>query len=248
MILIKSSDEIEKMREAGRIVAQVLSSMKEAVAPGVTTAQLDSKAEKMIRAAGGEPAFLGYRGFPGSICTSINEELVHGIPSLRRLKEGDIISIDVGVRLKGYYGDAAVTFSVGKIPETTKKLMKITKDSLDVAIKNMCKGNHLSDISHAVQSYVEKNNCSVVRNYVGHGIGCRMHEEPEIPNFGKPGKGPRLREGMVFAIEPMVNAGSWEVEVLSDQWTVVTKDRSLCAHYEHTVALTAEGPEILTLL
>lgn len=248
MILIKSRDEIEKMREAGKIVAQVLSIMKDSVVPGITTAQLDSKAEKLIRAAGGEPAFLGYRGFPGSICASINEELVHGIPGLRRLKEGDIISIDVGVRYKGYYGDAAVTFSVGKVPESTKRLMKVTKDSLDIAIENMQKGNRLSDISHAVQSYVEKNSYSVVRNYVGHGIGCRMHEAPEIPNFGSPGKGPRLREGMVFAIEPMVNAGSWEVEVLSDQWTVVTKDRSLCAHYEHTVALTAEGPEILTLL
>ena len=248
MILIKSRAEIETMREAGRIVARVLSSMEESAAPGVTTAQLDSKAEKLIRASGGEPAFLGYRGFPGSICASINEELVHGIPGLRRLKEGDIISIDVGVRYKGYYGDAAVTFSIGKIPESTKRLMKITRDSLDMAIENMCKGNHLSDISHAVQSYVEKNSYSVVRNYVGHGIGCRMHEDPEIPNFGTPGKGPRLREGMVFAIEPMVNAGSWEVELLSDQWTVVTKDRSLCAHFEHTVALTAEGPEILTLL
>ncbi len=248
MIFLKTEDEIRKMRDAGRIVAQVLNFLEGLIAPGVTTAYLNGKAEELIRAAGGEPAFLGYRGFPGSICTSVNEELVHGVPGRRKLKEGDIISIDCGVRYRGYYGDAAETFSVGRISRTTKRLIDVTRGSFEIAMSQMRKGNHLSDISYAVQSFVESNGFSVVRNYVGHGIGCRMHEDPEIPNFGEPGMGPRLREGMVFALEPMVNVGTWEVEVLRDKWTVVTKDRTLCAHYEHTVALTSNGPEILTLL
>lgn len=247
MILIKNEKEIKIMREAGRIVARVLGAMEKTVAPGITTAQLDQQAEKLIRTAGGEPAFLGYRGFPASICASINEELVHGIPSIRKLKEGDILSIDVGVRYQGYYGDAALTFPVGKIDESARRLMKVTRTSLEKATEKVYPGNHLSDISHAVQTYAESHNYAVVRSFVGHGIGTRMHEEPEVPNFGLPGRGPKLREGMVFAIEPMINTGTWEVEVLSDQWTVVTADRGLCAHFEHTVAVTAHGPEILTL-
>ncbi len=248
MVIIKNKKEIQIMREAGRIVAQVLDAMEKAIAPGITTEQLDRQASKLIRLAGGEPAFLGYRGFPASICASVNEELVHGIPSLRRLKEGDIISIDVGVRYQGYYGDAALTFPVGRIDESARRLMKVTRESLHRAVEKVRVGNYLSDISHVIQSYAESHNYSVVRNFVGHGIGTRMHEEPEVPNFGLPGRGLRLREGMVFAIEPMINVGSWEVEVLEDQWTVVTVDRKLCAHYEHTVAVTADGPEVLTLL
>lgn len=236
------------MRKAGRIVAQVLQAIEKMAAPGITTEELDRQAQKIIREAGAEPAFLGYRGFPASICTSINEELVHGIPGIRRLKEGDILSIDAGVRFQGYYGDAAITLPIGKISKNARRLIKVTQGALEKAVEQVRIGNHLSDISYAVQTYVESFDFSVVRNYVGHGIGTRMHEPPEVPNFGLPGKGPRLREGMVLAIEPMVNIGSWEVEILNDQWTVVTADRSLCAHFEHTVAVTSGGPEILTLL
>ena len=248
MIKIKSSREIEAMRRAGRIVAEVLAELGRLIKAGVTTAALDKKAEQMIRKAGGEPAFLGYHNYPASICASINEEVVHGIPGLRRLKEGDIISIDVGVRLNGYYGDAAATYAVGEISPIAARLIDITRCSLDEAIKAMRARGRLSDISHAVQSYVEMNRFSVVRNFVGHGIGTEMHEEPQLPNFGAPGRGPVLQEGIVLAIEPMVNEGSWEVNVLKDQWTVVTRDGSLSAHFEHTVALGENGPEILTLL
>ncbi len=234
------------MREAGKIVAEVLELVDEMVKPGVTTAKLDSAAEKLIRKHGAEPAFLGYNNFPASICTSVNNEVVHGIPSLRRLKEGDIISIDVGVYRKGYYGDAAATFAVGRISDETQKLIDVTRESLQRAIGKMQSGNRLSDISHAVQDYVEQNSMAVVRNYVGHGIGEQMHEEPQVPNFGLPGRGPLLQKGIVLAIEPMVNAGSWEVEVLDDQWTVVTSDGSFSAHFEHTVALGENGPEVMT--
>ena len=234
------------MREAGKIVAEVLLAMNSAINIGITTAMLNKIADKTIRKHGAEPAFLGYHNFPASICTSINNEVVHGIPGLRRLQEGDIISIDVGVRLKGYYGDAAATFAVGQISPEAQNLIDVTKVSLQEAIGAMQAGKKLSDISHAVQAYVEKNSFSVVRNYVGHGIGEEMHEEPQVPNFGQPGRGPLLQKGIVLAIEPMVNAGSWEVEVLQDQWTVVTCDGSLSAHFEHTVALSDNGPEVLT--
>ncbi len=246
MIKYKSSKEIQLMREAGKIVAEVLQQMEKVIDIGVTTGKLDSIAEKFIRKQGAEPAFLGYNNFPASICASVNNEVVHGIPGLRRLQEGDIISIDVGVRRKGYYGDAAATFAVGKISGRAQKLIDVTRTSLQKAIVEMQNGNRLSDLSHAVQAYVEKNSLSVVRNYVGHGIGEQMHEEPQVPNFGLPGRGPMLQPGIVLAIEPMVNNGSWQVEVLKDQWTVVTSDGSLSAHFEHTVALGENGPEVLT--
>ncbi len=246
MIKLKSSKEIKLMREAGKIVAEVLELMDEMVTPGVATVKLDSVAESRIRKYGAEPAFLGYNNFPASICASVNNEVVHGIPSLRRLKEGDIISIDVGVYRKGYYGDAAATFAVGEISAEAQKLINVTRTSLHKAIEKMQSGSRLSDISHAVQAYVEQSSMSVVRNYVGHGIGEQMHEEPQVPNFGLPGRGPLLQPGIALAIEPMVNSGSWEVEVLDDQWTVVTSDDSLSAHFEHTVVLGENGPEVLT--
>ncbi|MGI6096630.1 MAG: type I methionyl aminopeptidase, partial [Dethiobacteria bacterium] len=227
MISLKSKTEIELMRVAGIIVAQVLQRMSEIIEPGITTGQLDRESERLIRKNGAEPAFLGYHGFPASICTSINEEVVHGIPGLRRLKEGDIISIDVGAKFKGYYGDAAATFAVGEIDERVQKLIDVTRESLQRGISMVRVGGHLTDISHAIQSYAEKHGFSVVRNYVGHGIGSAMHEEPQVPNFGAPGRGPRLENGMVLAIEPMINAGTWEVKTLLDQWTVVTKDGQL---------------------
>jgi methionyl aminopeptidase len=236
------------MRVAGIIVAQVLQRMSEIIEPGITTGQLDRESERLIRKNGAEPAFLGYHGFPASICTSINEEVVHGIPGLRRLKEGDIISIDVGAKFKGYYGDAAATFAVGEIDERVQKLIDVTRESLQRGISMVRVGGHLTDISHAIQSYAEKHGFSVVRNYVGHGIGSAMHEEPQVPNFGAPGRGPRLENGMVLAIEPMINAGTWEVKTLLDQWTVVTKDGQLSAHFEHTVAIIDDTPEILTVL
>lgn len=234
------------MREAGRIVASVLAEVERAVRVGVTTAMLNKIAEKEIRKYGAEPAFLGYHNFPASICTSVNEQVVHGIPGLRRLEEGDIISIDVGVRLNGYYGDAAATFPVGSIDAQARKLIEVTKTSLQKAIEAMHSGARLSDLSHAVQTHVEDNSFAVVRNYVGHGIGRAMHEEPQLPNFGLPGRGPVLQPGLVLAIEPMVNAGTWEIKVLEDQWTVVTADGSLSAHFEHTVALGENGPAVLT--
>ncbi|MDW7729448.1 MAG: type I methionyl aminopeptidase [Bacillota bacterium] len=246
MIKLKSAREINLMRDAGKIVAEVLAEMEKAIREGVTTAMLDKIAEKIIRKNGAEPAFLGYHNFPASICTSINNEVVHGIPGLRRLKEGDIISIDVGTRLKGYYGDAAATFHVGKISPEARKLIDVTRTSLQKAIDTMQVGKRLSDLSHTVQVYVEHNHLSVVRNYVGHGIGQEMHEEPQVPNFGLPGRGPVMQQGIVLAIEPMVNIGTWEVKVLNDQWTVVTADGSLSAHFEHTVALGDNGPEVLT--
>ena len=246
MIKLKSEREINLMREPGQIVASVLAELEKAIKVGIPTAMLDKIAEKEIRRHKAEPAFLGYHNFPASICTSINEQVVHGLPGLRRLEEGDIISIDVGVRLKGYYGDAAATFPVGDIDQKARKLIDVTRTSLQKAIEAMHSGARLSDLSHAVQAYVEKNSFAVVRNYVGHGIGQEMHEEPQVPNFGLPGRGPVLQPGMVLAIEPMVNIGTWEVQVLEDQWTVVTADGSLSAHFEHTVALGENGPEILT--
>ena len=247
MIILKSQREIALMREAGRIVALTLAKLREHIAPGVTTGELDRIAEEYIRSQDAVPAFKGYQGFPASICTSVNEEVVHGIPGLKRLAEGDIISIDVGVVKYGYVGDAAITFPVGKISRLKQHLLEVTEAALYEGIKQAVVGNRLTDISHSVQAYVEKNGLSVVRDYVGHGIGRDMHEDPQIPNFGPPGFGPRLRAGMVLAIEPMVNAGTYEVYTLTNQWTVVTRDKKPSAHFEHSVAITENGPEILTL-
>jgi methionyl aminopeptidase len=228
-------------------VGEVLSELAAAVAPGVSTADLDELAEKRIRQAGATPAFKGYHGYPATICASINEEVIHGIPSGRRvLNEGDIISIDVGASLDGYFGDSAVTLPVGPISESAASLLRVTEEALYKAIEAAKPGKRVSDIGHAVQKHVEAYGFSVVREFVGHGIGQRMHEEPQIPNYGEPGHGPRLAEGMVLAIEPMVNAGTAAVKVLADGWTAVTRDSSLSAHFEHTVAVTAGEPWILT--
>ncbi len=248
MIVIKTPEEIKIMREAGRIVAETHEQLKKAVQPGITTAELDKIAEKYIRSCGAAPAFKGYHGFPASICASINEELVHGIPGLRKLKNGDIISIDIGAVYKGFFGDAAVTLPVGEVSPEALKLIQVTEESLYKGIEQAIVNNRLSDISHAVQKHVESNGYSIVRDYVGHGIGREMHEDPQVPNFGKPGFGPRLESGLVIAIEPMVNMGTVAVYTLEDNWTVVTQDKQLCAHVEHTVAITADGPEILTKL
>jgi methionyl aminopeptidase len=247
VIVCRSAVELEHMRAAGRLVGEVLTVLSATVAPGVTTAELDALAEKLMHDAGGLPAFKGYHGYPASICASMNDEVIHGIPSGRRvLAEGDIISIDVGVSLHGYYGDSAVTLPVGKVTEEAATLLRVTEESLYKAIERARTGGRISDIGHAVQQHVEAHGFSVVREFVGHGIGQRMHEEPQIPNYGEPGHGPRLTEGMVLAIEPMVNAGKPGVKVLADGWTAVTRDRSLSAHFEHTVAVTAGEPWILT--
>ena len=236
------------MREAGRIVAKTLEVLGAAIEPGVTTLDLDSLAEKFIRSEGARPAFKGLYGFPASICASVNEEVVHGIPGLRTLQNGDIISIDIGTEINGYYGDASCTFPVGDIWDEAKKLLAVTERALYAGIARARPNNHLSDISFAVQTMVEEHGFSVVRDYVGHGIGRAMHEEPQVPNFGRPGRGPRLRSGMTLAIEPMVNAGGFEVVTLADDWTVITRDRRISAHFEHTVAITDGEPEILTRL
>jgi methionyl aminopeptidase len=235
------------MREAGRLVGEVLTELAARVAPGVTTADLDELAEKRLRKAGATPAFKGYHGYPATICASINEEVIHGIPSGRRvLNEGDVISIDVGASLDGYFGDSAITLAVGQVTEEAATLLRVTDESLYKAIEAVKLGGRISDIGHAVQRHVEAYGFSVVREFVGHGIGQKMHEEPQVPNYGEPGRGPRLTEGMVLAIEPMVNAGKPAVKVLADGWTAVTRDGSLSAHFEHTVAVTADGPWILT--
>jgi methionyl aminopeptidase len=247
MIILKSNEEVGKIESAGRIVAEVLIELKEHVKPGMTTLDLDQMAEDGIRKRGGKPAFKGYRGFPGTLCASVNEEIVHGIPSSRKtLHEGDIVGLDLGAIVDGYYGDAAVTVAVGHIPPEVQRLVRVTEESLYRGIEKMRPGNRLSDISHAVQSHVEAAGYSVVKDFVGHGIGQSLHEEPQLPNFGKPGQGPRLRSGMVLAIEPMVNMGKDGVRVLEDHWTAVTIDGSLSAHFEHTVAITDQGPMILT--
>ncbi|MBT9173354.1 MAG: Methionine aminopeptidase 1 [Syntrophomonadaceae bacterium] len=248
MITIKSARELELMRHAGRVAAEALRAVGAAVRPGIATLELDRIAERYIRKAGCLPAFKGYHDFPATVCVSINEEVVHGIPSLRRLCSGDLVSIDVGTVYQGYYGDAAATFPVGEVDPEALRLISVTRESLQRGILRAVEGRHLSDISHAIQSYVEKNGFSVVRNYVGHGIGNRMHEEPQVPNFGSPGHGPLMMAGMVLAIEPMVNAGTWQVETLSDNWTVVTLDRKWSAHFEHTVAVGRKFPEVLTML
>jgi len=229
-------------------VAEALEGIKKIVAPGITTKELDQHAEACIRSKGAEPAFKGYRGYPASLCTSINEQVVHGIPSSVRLKKGDIISLDLGACYKSFYGDAALTLPVGEITGGAKKLLSVTEESLYEGINMAFKGNRLSDISAAIQRSVEAGGFSVVRSFVGHGIGRELHEDPQLPNFGKSGEGPLLREGMTLAIEPMVNAGRRDVVILSDGWTAVTKDKSLSAHFEHTVAITSDGPVILTKL
>lgn len=248
MIVRKSKDEIAVMRHAGRITAEALKLIENEIKPGVQTVTLDEIAEDFIRKSGGRPAFKGYKGFPASICASPNEVVVHGFPSKRELKEGDIISIDVGVEFEGYFGDSAATFAVGEISPEARRLLEVTKDALEKGIAECKVDNYLYDISHAIQVRVESAGYSVVKEFVGHGIGREMHEEPQIPNFGQPKRGPKLQSGMVFAIEPMVNIGGYKVDILSDQWTVVTKDRSLSAHFEHTVAVTDEGPLVLTAL
>lgn len=245
---IKSDRELEIMRAAGKIVAETLEKLKEVIEPGITTKELDRIAERFIRDNKGIPAFLGYNGYPASICASVNEEVVHGIPGNRVLKDGDIVSIDTGAIYEGYYGDAARTFEVGNVSDKAKNLIMVTKNSFFEGIAMAVEGNRLQDISHAIQSYVEINGYSVVRDLVGHGIGRNMHEEPQVPNFGEAGKGPRLKAGLTIAIEPMVNEGKFHVRTLSDGWTVVTADGSLSAHYENTIAITTNEPEILTML
>lgn len=248
MIILKSEREIRYMRDAGKIVAGALQEVKKAVRPDVTTQELDTAAEEYIKGAGAIPAFKGYHGFPGNICTSVNEQVVHGIPGLRRLKSGDNVSIDIGAVINGYYGDAAITVPVGEVDAATQKLIAVTESSLYKGLEQAIAANRLSDVSHAVQVEAEAHGFGVVRDYVGHGIGRHMHEDPQIPNYGPPGRGPRLKPGMALAIEPMINAGTFEVKTLDDGWTVVTTDGKRSAHFEHTVVVTEDGPEILTKL
>ncbi len=246
MIVCKSPREIEQMRRANVLVADVLAELTEMVAPGVTTADLDAEAERLVRAAGAEPAFKGYRGYPATLCASINDEVVHGIPANRALAAGDIISLDMGVKLDGFYGDSAVTVPVGVIGADVQRLLTVTREALHKGIEHARPGGRVSDIGHAIQEHVEAAGFSVVREFVGHGIGAQLHEEPQIANYGEPGRGPRLTEGMVLAIEPMVNMGRPSVKVLKDGWTAVTRDGSWSAHFEHTVAVTKDGPLVLT--
>ncbi len=246
MITCKSEREIAYMREAGRVVARTHAMLAKAVKAGVTTAELDRLAEDFIVRSGARPAFKGLYGFPYTICASVNEEVVHGFPGLRKLENGDIISIDIGAEINGYFGDSAVTYPVGDISSEAARLLKVTEESLYKGIEKARVGNRLSDISHAVQTCAESYGFSVVRDYVGHGIGKKPHEDPQVPNFGRPGRGPRLKKGMTLAIEPMVNAGTYEVQTLSNNWTVVSLDAKLSAHFEHTIAITDNEPEILT--
>jgi methionyl aminopeptidase len=247
MIIIRSAREIDQLRKANAIVAEVLEKLTAAVAPGVTTSELDQIAERVILSRGAIPAFKGYRGFPCSACISINEQVVHGIPDSRKLREGDIVSIDVGTNLNGYFGDAAITLPVGEVDREGKRLLEVTEKALSIGIEMARVGNRLFDISHAIQAWVESHGFSVVRDFVGHGIGQSLHEEPQIPNFGSPRQGPRLERGMIFALEPMVNEGTYEVKILRDGWTVVTADGKRSAHFEHTIAITDGEPEILSL-
>lgn len=246
MIIIKSKKELEIMQEAGRIVAGALEVVKNAIAPGITTAQLDQMAEDYILSQGATPAFKGYQGYPASICASLNDQVVHGIPGPIALREGDIISVDIGAYFNGYCGDAARTYPIGEVSTQAIRLIEVTKEAFFKGLEFAREGHRLSDISHAIQVYVEQNGYSVVKALVGHGVGQKMHEEPQIPNFGPPGRGPRLREGMTLAIEPMVNVGTDQVSILDDGWTVITRDGSLSAHYEHTIAITHDQPLILT--
>ena len=249
MITLKTPAEIEVMAAASRVVAEALDVVKAAVRPGISTDELDSIAEKEIRERGAIPAFKGYRNYPKTLCASVNEQVVHGIPSRRKLKDGDIIGLDLGAIVGGFYGDSAVTVAVGRIPQETEKLVQVTREALYIGIQQAVVGNRVTDISHAVQSHVEAAGFSVVTEFVGHGIGRQLHEEPQVPNYGKPGQGPRLQPGMVLAIEPMVNMGRNAVRVLDDRWTAVTADGSLSAHFEHTIAIQPTGaPRILSQL
>ena len=245
MIILKTPDEIAVMAKASRVVAEALAVLKSAVKPGITTDELDRLAESEICARGAIPAFKGYRNYPKTLCASVNEQVVHGIPSKRTLKEGDIVGLDLGAIVGGFYGDSAVTVAVGRIEEKAAALVRITEESLALAIEQARVGNRLSDISHAVQRHVEAAGYSVVTEFVGHGIGRQLHEEPQVPNYGKPGQGPRLQAGMVLAIEPMVNMGGSAVRVLDDRWTAVTADGSLSAHFEHTIAIQPSGPALV---
>ncbi|MDZ4803491.1 MAG: type I methionyl aminopeptidase [Candidatus Eisenbacteria bacterium] len=247
MIRIKTASEIESMRVSARLVSRTLDELTGHVAPGVTTLELDRLAMEFIRKNGGTPSFLGYRGYRHTICASVNEEVVHGIPGKRTLKEGDIISVDVGVLMNGFHGDSARTFKVGRVSQEAENLLAVTRESLVKGIEQVRAGNRLGDVSSSIQAHVEAQGLSIVRSLVGHGIGRDLHEDPQIPNFGQPGSGVVLKSGMVFAIEPMVNIGGYEVETLKDGWTVVSSDRSLAAHFEHTVAVTDNGPDILSL-
>ena len=247
MIICKSPAEIERLRRSGRMVRGLLEELRERVQPGVSTLDLEKYIERRIAQLGARPAFKGYRGYPCCLCASVNSEVIHGIPSERCLKRGDILSLDMGVVVDGYYGDSAITVPVGDISESTQRLLRVTQESLQLAIDQALLGNRLGDISATVQRHVEENGYSVVREFVGHGIGRQLHEEPQIPNFGQPGHGPVLKQGMVLAIEPMVNAGGPAVRVLADNWTAVTADGALSAHFEHMVAVTRNGPDILTL-
>lgn len=252
MIYLKSRDEIEAMRRANVIVAEVLAALKESVRPGMTTLDLDELAERLTREKGARPAFKGYevagRVFRHSLCTSVNEEIVHGIPSDRVLKEGDILGMDFGVVHEGFYGDSAVTVGLGRVSPEAKRLMRVTESALDEGIEMLREGNRLGDLGSAIQGVAERSGYSVVREFVGHGIGRKLHEEPPVPNYGDAGKGRRLRAGMVLAVEPMVNAGKKEIRILDDGWTAVTRDRSLAAHFEHSIAVTADGPYVLSRL
>jgi len=249
VIILKTQDEIEVMAKASKLVAETLQALKREVRPGVATEELDRLAEEFIRARGGVPAFKGYRNYPKTLCASVNDEVVHGIPSKRVLKDGDIVGLDLGAIVDGFYGDSAVTVPVGAIPPGAVELLRVTEEALYKGIEQAIVGNRLSDISHAIQRHAEAAGFSVVTDFVGHGIGQQLHEEPQIPNYGKPGQGPRLQVGMVLAIEPMINMGGSAVRVLEDQWTAVTRDGSLSAHFEHTIAVQASGsPRILTKL
>ena len=248
MIICKSPAEIEKLRHSARMARAILEEMRDRVRPGVATLDLERHVEKRLAELGGRPAFKGYRGYPCCLCTSVNEEIIHGIPSRRRLQEGDILSLDMGVVLDGYYGDSALTVPVGKIPEPLEKLLRVTEEALELAIEKARLGNRLGDISAAIQQHAEKHGYNVVREFVGHGIGRELHEEPQVPNYGQAGHGPVLKTGMVLAIEPMVTEGSQELRVLGDRWTAVTLDGGYSAHFEHMVAVTRNGPDVLTRL
>lgn len=248
MIIGKSRKEIDKMRAAGQLVGSVLQELRKMAQPGVTTLEINDAADKMIRDGGAYPTFKGYNGFPYSICASVNEQVVHGFPSAYKLKDGDIFSIDVGATLEGFVGDTATTVPIGNVSDDLLKLIRVAEESLELAIEKCRAGNHLGDIGYAVQHHAESHGYSIVREYVGHGIGRRMHEDPQIPNYGKPGKGPKIRAGYVFAVEPMINVGSHHTKTLKDGWTVVTVDGKPSAHVEHTIAVTEEGPEVLTLV
>jgi methionyl aminopeptidase len=248
MIICKSQAEIEKLRRAGRMAREILEETQKIVRPGVTTLELENFVEKRVAELGARPAFKGYRGYPCCLCTSVNDEIIHGIPSGRRLKQGDILSLDMGVILDGYFGDSALTVPVAQISSSLEKLLRVTEEALELAIARARLGNRLEDISATVQQHVEQHGYSVVREFVGHGIGRELHEEPQVPNYGKFGHGPRLKEGMVLAIEPMVTELGKEVRVLDDQWTAVTVDGGYSAHFEHMVAITSNGPDVLTRL